>query len=77
MILHKRITVRVLLSLYSLIWICNNNIKIDLKEVGGKRVSIPLVQNRGQWWALLNTVRKFRVSSNEGNGLISRATISF
>jgi hypothetical protein len=40
-----------------------DNIRMDLREIGWKDVGwIHLVQDRGQWWALVNTVMKLRIS---------------
>jgi hypothetical protein len=39
-----------------------NNIKMDLQEVGGCRGDWKeLDQDRDRWWALVGTVRNFRV----------------
>jgi hypothetical protein len=39
-----------------------NNIKMDLQDVGGDRGDwMELVQNRDRWRALVGTVRDFRV----------------
>jgi len=39
-----------------------DNIKMDLQEVGGGRVDwTELAQDRDRWWALVGTVRNFRV----------------
>jgi hypothetical protein len=39
-----------------------NNIKMDLQEVGGGRGDgIELAQDRDRWWALVGMVRNFRV----------------
>jgi hypothetical protein len=39
-----------------------NNIKMDFQEVGGGRGDwMDLAQNRYRWWALVGTVRNFRV----------------
>ena len=39
-----------------------DNIKIDLQEVGGGRGDwMELAQDRDRWWALEGTVRDFRV----------------
>jgi hypothetical protein len=38
------------------------NIKMDLEEVGGDRGDwMELAQDRDRWWALVGTVRDFRV----------------
>jgi len=38
-----------------------DNIKIDLREVGGGGDWMELAQDRDRWWTLLNTVMNFRV----------------
>jgi hypothetical protein len=39
-----------------------DNIKINLRELGWRNVDWShLAQNRGQWWALVNTVMNFLV----------------
>ena len=39
-----------------------DNIKMDLQEVGGGRGDwMELAQNRDRWWTLVGTVRDFRV----------------
>jgi hypothetical protein len=39
-----------------------DNIKMDLQEVGGGRGDLmELAQDRDRWWALVGTVRNFRV----------------
>jgi hypothetical protein len=39
-----------------------DGIKVDLKEIGWGSVEwIQLVQDRGQWWAVVNTVMNLRV----------------
>ena len=42
-----------------LIW--EDNIKMDLREVGGGGDWMELTQDRNRWRALVNTVMKFRV----------------
>jgi len=40
-----------------------DNIKMDLQEVGGVRGDwMELAQDRDRWWALVGTVRDFRVA---------------
>ena len=38
-----------------------DNIKIDLQEVGGGGDWMELAQDRERWWALVSTVMNFRV----------------
>jgi len=38
-----------------------DNIKMDLREVGGGRDWMELAQDRDRWWALVSTVMNFRV----------------
>jgi hypothetical protein len=39
-----------------------DNIKMDLQEVeGGRGDWMELVQDRDSWWALVDTMRNFRV----------------
>jgi hypothetical protein len=39
-----------------------DNIKMDLQEVGGGRGNwMELAQDRDGWWALVSTVKNFRV----------------
>jgi hypothetical protein len=39
-----------------------DNIKMDLQEVGGGRGDwMELAQDRDRWWALVSTVRNFQV----------------
>jgi hypothetical protein len=41
---------------------CMDNIKMDLQEVGCRRVDwIELAQDSDRWWALLNVVMNLRV----------------
>ena len=52
-----------------------NNIKIDLQEVGGGCVDwMELAQNRDIWRALVSTVMNFQVPKNAGNFLTSCRT---
>jgi hypothetical protein len=44
-----------------------DNIKIDLREIGfGDMDWFHLAQDRDWWWALVNTVMNFRVPENTG-----------
>jgi len=38
-----------------------DNIKMDLREMGGVGDWMELVQNRDRWWALVNKAMNFRV----------------
>ena len=38
-----------------------DNIKMDLQEVGGGGDWMELARNRGRWWALVNMVMNLRV----------------
>jgi hypothetical protein len=49
-----------------------NNIKMDLREIGfGDVDGIHLAQDMDRWWALVNTVMNCRVPLNVGNFLTS------
>jgi hypothetical protein len=49
-----------------------DNIKIDLREVGWDAMDwIDVAQDRDQWRALVNKVKKFRVAKNVGKFLSS------
>jgi hypothetical protein len=39
----------------------DDKIKMDLQEVGGAGDWMELAQDRDRWWALVGTVRNFRV----------------
>ena len=38
-----------------------DNIKMDLREVGGGGDWMELAQDKDKWWAIVNTVRNFRL----------------
>jgi hypothetical protein len=48
-----------------------DNIKMDLQEVGGGGDWMGLAEDRDRWRALVITVMNFRVPSNAGNFLSS------
>ena len=48
-----------------------DNIKMDLQEVGGGGDWMELAQDRDRWRTLMNTVMKLRVPQNAGNFLTS------
>jgi hypothetical protein len=51
---------------------CENNIKMDLKEIGWEGMDwIHLTQDRDQWWALLNIVLNLCVPEKAGIFLTS------
>jgi hypothetical protein len=55
-----------------------NNIKIDLKEVGYRNMDwIDVSEDRDRWWAPLNVVMNIRVPLIAGNLLPSSEPISF
>jgi hypothetical protein len=55
-----------------------DNIRMDLREIVRGGVDwMHLVQDRDQWWAVMNTVMNLRVTQKAGNSITSRVTISF
>jgi hypothetical protein len=52
-------------------WRWDDNIKIDLKEVGWGMDWIELAQDRDRWRALVNAIMNLRVPQNAGNFLTS------
>jgi len=51
---------------------CEDNIRIDLREVGWEDVDwIHLAQDRNEWWDLVNMVLNLRVPYNSGEFLSS------
>jgi hypothetical protein len=55
-----------------------DNIKIDLKEMGWEGVNwIHLAQDIDQWWVLLDTVMNLQLPYYAGNFLSSETTVSF
>jgi len=52
-----------------------DNIKMDLQEVGGGCEDwMELSEDRNRWWALVSTVMNLRVPKNAGNFLTSCRT---
>jgi hypothetical protein len=57
---------------------CNDNIKINLKEISCENVEwYQLNHGTGQWWALLNIVMSFQVTSQKEIFLSELSTITF
>ena len=53
----------------------NDNIKLNLQEMGGGCGDwMELAEDRDKWWALVSTVMNFRVPLSVGNFLISCKT---
>ena len=53
----------------------NDNIKLNLQEMGGGCGDwMELAEDRDKWWALVSTVMNFRVPLSVGNSLISCKT---
>jgi len=56
----------------------DDNIKMDLQEVGGGGMDwIDLTEDRDRWRALMNTVTNLRVLQNAENFLTSSKPVSF
>jgi hypothetical protein len=56
---------------------CEDGIRMDCKEVGWEGVDwIHLVQDKDQWWALVNIVINLRVPYKAGNFLTSWVTLN-
>ena len=57
---------------------CEDNIKMDLQEVGGGCGDwMKLAQERDMWWALVSTVRNFRVPKIRGISSLAAEPVSF
>ena len=54
-----------------------NNIKMDLQEVGWGNRLVDLAQNKDRLWAVVNKVMNLLVPYNVGNFLTIRELISF
>ena len=47
---------------------CEDNIKMDLQEVGWRGMNgIALAQDRDRWWVLVNVIMNLWVPQNAGN----------
>jgi hypothetical protein len=47
----------------------DDNIKMDLREIGWEVDWIHLAEDKDQWWTLVNTIMNFRVPCKAGNFL--------
>jgi hypothetical protein len=57
---------------------CEDNIKIDLQEVGCRGMDwIDQAQDKDRWRALVNAVMNLRAPENAGNFWIIREPVSF
>jgi len=55
-----------------------DNIKMDLQEVGGGcEYWMELVENRDRWWALVSTVMNLRVPKMRGISWLAAGPVSF
>ena len=55
-----------------------DNIKMDLQEVGGSYGDwMELAQDRDRWWALASTVRNLRVPKMRGISRLTTEPVSF
>ena len=55
-----------------------DNIKMDLQEVGGGCGDwMVLAQDRDRWWALVNTVRNLQVPKMRGISRLAAEPVSF
>jgi hypothetical protein len=65
-----------LISLFILRHRWEDNIKMDLREVGWEGMDwSDLAQDRARWWALVNVVMNLRVPQNVGNFMSSTGPV--